>query len=295
MTTKKLIKQIAIILILFVSIGFSNMASASTLMYTTTLDLNIRTGSTPSYQIIGTVKKGTRLNVTGKASNGWYIVDFKGKKGFVSNKYVKVATGEKGNSIQVVTNPESVPVLVNKQNKLPEKYTPKDLVYTTIPFTFKEKSEKKKMRKEAAVAIARLFEGANKQGIRLLGVSGYRSHSTQTVLFNYYVKKDGYEKARTYSALPGTSEHETGLAIDVTGGNGKCPAQDCFGKTKEAKWLQFHAYEYGFIIRYPKGKDSITGYKYEPWHLRYVGKTIAKDLRNRGITLEEYYSIPVNK
>lgn len=108
------------------------------------------------------------------------------------------------------------------------------------------------------------------------------------------MKKDGVEKAKTYSAVPGHSEHETGLAIDVSGSDGKCAAEDCFGGTKEAEWLAKHAPEYGFIIRYPEGKEDITGYKYEPWHLRYVGTEISSDIAERGITLEEYYNaVPV--
>ncbi|PGY05011.1 D-alanyl-D-alanine carboxypeptidase family protein [Bacillus sp. AFS031507] len=202
---------------------------------------------------------------------------------------------ETDDSIVVVTHPESIPVLVNKQNKLPENYTPLDLVYANIPFIFEKKSEKRKMRAVAATAIEKLFAGAKLQGVNLLGVSAYRSHGAQTALFNSYVKQDGYKKAMTYSAVPGTSEHETGLAIDVTGENGTCAAEACFEGTREAKWLDKHAPEYGFIIRYPKGKDHITGYTYEPWHLRYVGKTIAKKIMARGITLEEYYnSVLVN-
>lgn len=197
--------------------------------------------------------------------------------------------------IQVVAKPDTIAVLVNKQNKLPDTYIPKDLVYTKIPFIVAE-SERTELRKEAADAIEKLFLGAKEQGIHLLGVSAYRSHLSQVALFNSYVKRDGYEQARTYSALPGTSEHETGLSIDVTEGDGRCSASDCFGYTKEAKWLQEHAAEYGYIIRYPKGKESITGYKYEPWHLRYVGKSIAKEITARGITLEEYYGVvPVNR
>jgi zinc D-Ala-D-Ala carboxypeptidase len=198
--------------------------------------------------------------------------------------------------IQVVAKPDSIPVLVNKQNRLPDSYTPEDLIYTDIPFIISERSERRKMRREAAGAIEKLFTGASLQGIQLLGVSAYRSHSAQEALFNFYAKRDGYEKARTYSALAGTSEHETGLAIDVTGGNGQCPAQDCFGFTKEAKWLREHVANFGFIIRYPKGKEAITGYTYEPWHLRYVGSAIAKEVMDREITLEEYYhALPVNQ
>ncbi|MBJ6362830.1 D-alanyl-D-alanine carboxypeptidase family protein [Paenibacillus sp. GCM10012307] len=211
--------------------------------------------------------------------------------------------GSKGNqgsqnpkdpAVEAASNPKSIAVLVNKQFSLPENYTPTDLVYPDVPFTFKDKIEKRMMRKEAAAALEEMFAGAEKDNIYLAGVSAYRSHQTQKALFERYVKKDGEEKAKTYSAVPGHSEHETGLAIDVSASNGKCAAEDCFGGTPEAKWLAKHAYEYGFIIRYPQGKDSITGYKYEPWHLRYVGTEISKDMNERGITLEEYYdAVPV--
>lgn len=193
-------------------------------------------------------------------------------------------------AIQVTANPEDIAVLVNKTSKLPEDYNPNDLVEPNVPFIFKEKSEKRMLRKEAASALEDLFEAAKKDGLPLAGVSGYRSHATQRTLYNNYVKRDGEAAASKYSAKPGHSEHETGLAIDVTGSNGKCPAQDCFGDTKEAKWLAEHASEYGFIIRYLKGKESITGYQYEPWHLRYVGKNVAKEIAKQGISLEEYTS-----
>jgi len=205
------------------------------------------------------------------------------------------ADDAKNGSKAVAADPENVAVLVNKEYALPEDYKPEDLVYPDVRFTFKEKIEKRKMRKEAASALEELFAGAEKDNIYLAGVSAYRSHSTQTSLFNRYVKKDGLEKAKTYSAVPGHSEHETGLAIDVSGSDGKCAAEDCFGGTKEAEWLAEHAHEYGFIIRYPEGKENITGYKYEPWHLRYVGKEIAADIVEREITLEEYYdAVPVS-
>ncbi|WP_342604199.1 D-alanyl-D-alanine carboxypeptidase family protein [Peribacillus sp. FSL E2-0159] len=266
----------------------NSSSSTATVTYTATANLNVRTGPSTANKIITTVKQGTKLTVTGKNVNGWLKVSLNGQTGYVSSKYVKISNSS-SDAVQVVAKPESIPVLVNKKNKLPENYVPKDLVYTSIPFTFKEKTEKRKMRSEAAAAISKLFTESKKQGVSLLGVSAYRSHATQVALFDSYVKRDGYAKAITYSALPGTSEHETGLAIDVTGGNGKCAAQDCFGGTKEAKWLQAHADDYGFIIRYPKGKESVTGYKYEPWHLRYVGKSIAQTIMSQGITLEEYY------
>ncbi|WP_082927022.1 M15 family metallopeptidase [Paenibacillus tuaregi] len=200
-------------------------------------------------------------------------------------------TGEKGKTAQEASaDPESEAVLVNKQFGLPDGYEPKDLVYPNVPFTFSEKIDKRKMRKEAAEALEKMFDGAKKDGIYLAGVSAYRSKKTQTALFNRYVKKDGLEKAKTYSAVPGYSEHQTGLAIDVAGSDGKCAAESCFGGTLEADWLKKYAHEYGFIIRYPEGKESITGYKYEPWHIRYVGKEIADEITSKGITLEEYYN-----
>ncbi|WP_237389531.1 M15 family metallopeptidase [Bacillus sp. USDA818B3_A] len=205
----------------------------------------------------------------------------------------KITYSNDSDDVEVVQNPESITVLINKQNKLPDGYEPSDLVTPNISF-IDNQIEKRKMRSEASSAIEKLFTGASEQGISLLGVSAYRSYQSQAELFKYYENQDGYQNALNYSALPGTSEHETGLAIDVTGGSGKCAAEDCFAGTKEAKWIQDHAADYGFIIRYPDNKKPITGYKYEPWHLRYVGTSLAKTIMGQGITLEEYYNaIPI--
>ncbi|NGQ94954.1 M15 family metallopeptidase [Brevibacillus sp. SYP-B805] len=199
-------------------------------------------------------------------------------------------------AVTVVADPDSITVLLNKHFALPKDYRPQDLIYPAVPFLDPKKNEKHLMRKEAAQALEKLFAAAKKDGITLMGVSAFRSYTTQEVLFNYYVKQDGEEKARTYSAVPGTSEHQTGLAIDVSGTDRKCAAADCFAGTKEAKWLEQHAAEYGFIIRYPLGKEAITGYQYEPWHIRYVGKKIAEEIMGQKITLEEYlHQVPVSK
>ncbi|MGO4545282.1 M15 family metallopeptidase [Paenibacillus sp. 2TAB23] len=205
-------------------------------------------------------------------------------------------TEQTEDGLAVIAKPSEIAVLVNKQRKLPEDYNPSDLVYPEVAFIFSEKLEKRKLRQEAAVALEELFSAAEDDSILLAGVSAYRSHNTQKTLFERYVKRDGLEKARTYSAFPGTSEHETGLAIDVSGSDGKCAAADCFADTKEALWLAEHADEYGFIVRYPEGKEEITGYQYEPWHLRFVGKELAAELSESGETLEEYYdAVPVTK
>lgn len=214
-------------------------------------------------------------------------------EGEASDGQAGYSKGEDG-AVAVIATPDSVTALVNPFNMLPEDYNPDDLVYPDVRFTFSEKIEKRMMRKEAAEALEQMFAGAEEDGIYLAGVSAYRSHETQKALFNRYVERDGYEKARTYSALPGTSEHETGLAVDVSGSDGKCAADDCFGETEEAAWLKEHAAEYGFIVRYPEGKQEITGYQYEPWHLRYVGIELALDIAASGGTLEEYYNaVPV--
>ncbi|MGG4264062.1 M15 family metallopeptidase [Peribacillus simplex] len=192
--------------------------------------------------------------------------------------------------LQTLANPESIPVLVNKQYSLPENYKPNDLIYPKVDFIFQDKIEKRMMREEAGKALEKMFQAAAKENMHFAGVSAYRSHQTQIAVFNNYVAKDGEEKAKTYSAMPGTSEHETGLAIDVTTQDGTCAAQDCFGDKNEAIWLAEHAHEYGFIIRYPEGKENITGYKYEPWHIRYVGIDVATEIFETKSTLEEYYN-----
>lgn len=247
----------------------------------------------------GTDADGTAEEGTAPGGAAGETADSDGGAGQEPGQNSAGDNGNAGNSAgpdqAAAADPQSIAVLINKQFALPEDYEPKDLVYPDVRFTFKEKIEKRMLRKEAAAALEEMFAGAEKDGIYLAGVSAYRSHKTQTALFNRYVAKDGEEVAKTYSAVPGHSEHETGLAIDVSGSDGKCAAESCFGDTKEAAWLADHAVDYGFIIRYPEGKEGITGYKYEPWHLRYVGKEISTDIGERDITLEEYYdAVPVS-
>lgn len=195
--------------------------------------------------------------------------------------------------IPTVTNSDSIDVVVNKKRFLPSSYIPK-LVEPNVPFTFKGKSEKRMMRPEAAQALESLFAGAKNDGITLYGVSAYRSYVTQKSIYEGNVKSQGEKEASQFSAKPGTSEHQTGLAIDVSDGDPKCLVEQCFASSKAAKWLEEHAAEYGYIIRYLKGKESITGYSYEPWHIRYVGKEVAAEIAKQGITLEEYFQDAVS-
>ncbi len=123
-------------------------------------------------------------------------------------------------------------------------------------------------------------------------VSAYRSHDTQKVIYDSEVKGFGQVQADRESARPGHSEHQTGWAADLAGPDKKCEIKLCFADTDEGKWLATNAHKYGFIIRYPGGKESITGYQYEPWHLRYVGTALAEEMHGTGIqTLEEFFDL----
>jgi D-alanyl-D-alanine carboxypeptidase len=149
--------------------------------------------------------------------------------------------------------------------------------------------EKKLMRKEAAHALERLVQAAKKQNIHLVGISGYRSYARQKAIYEANLQEKGKKRTSQFNACPGQSEHQTGLAIDISSPTANLALDESFGETKEGKWLAKHAADFGFIIRYPKGKTGITGYAYEPWHLRYVGKEIAEEIAQKGITLEEYF------
>ena len=138
---------------------------------------------------------------------------------------------------------------------------------------------------EALEALKKLQNAAGNLGYSMPLLSGYRSYDTQRNLYNSYVSRDGVANADRYSARPGHSEHQTGLAFDVGAINNN------YGNTKEGIWLRENAHLYGFIIRYPNGKEHITGYMYEPWHIRYVGTTHAKKIYESGLTLEEYLGV----
>ena len=191
--------------------------------------------------------------------------------------------------IEVDTDPDSYGVLVNRTYLLSKDYIPADLMVPDIPFSFTGTYEKSYMRKQAANALEKLFAGAAKKGYQLKGVSAYRSYDRQKQIYNNNVRNRGTTKTDKVSAVPGSSEHQTGLSIDVSCNSVNCTLEKSFGKTPEGKWLRDHCHKYGFIIRYPQNKSKITGYSYEPWHIRYVGKNLAKHLYKNDLTLEEYY------
>lgn len=189
------------------------------------------------------------------------IVEDPNNRSFVTSKgfVAKVVDG--------VTYIDGV-LIVNKTYSLPEEYGSGLTTNTTNAFNSMQKD-------------------ASKEGLNLYISSGYRSYYTQKTLYNNYVARDGVANADTYSARAGHSEHQTGLAFDLN------TIDESFANTKEGKWVSNNCYKYGLILRYPKGKENITGYMYESWHLRYVGVELATKLYNNGnwITLEEYYGI----
>ena len=172
-------------------------------------------------------------------------------------------------------------ILVNKNNPISEVFKPNDL-------TLIENNNDKNIliRDEVNTKYKEMLKDASKHSLNMYVVSGYRSYEYQESIFEKNATKDGIDVANTYSAKPGESEHQTGLAIDI--GNGVCDVEECFDKSKEYKWLAKNSYKYGFILRYPKNKTDITGYIYEPWHYRYVGVDVAKQIYDSKLTLEEF-------
>lgn len=190
----------------------------------------------------------------------------------------------------------SYEMLVNMEHKLPQNFRPPSLCPPDIPFAADISEDKRYMETRAAEHVKRLFCAAHAEGLALYGISGYRSFKRQEILYQNALKKssaaaDALSSFPCEVAPPGCSEHQTGLALDVS-----CPAvslnlSTAFGDTPEGKWLVRHAPLYGFILRYPADKTRITKIPWEPWHIRYVTKSLALCLTITGQTLEEYYHI----
>lgn len=180
-------------------------------------------------------------------------------------------------------DPASIWLVVNKLRPLqPESYAPSDLVSV---------GNNQQLRQEAATALNALISDAKSAGLSISPMSGYRSYQRQVQVYGNEVSRYGQTTADTQSARPGTSEHQTGLSIDIGGGG--CGIEDCFGNTKEGIWVAENAHKFGFIIRYPEGKQDITGYRYEPWHIRYIGDKLAAEMiKQKVTTLEEFFELP---
>lgn len=225
----------------------------------------------PGYKVTDNYDKEVKVEVTGKVDNkkvGEYKLTYTAtdssnnkttveRKVTVKKKEVKTTSG--------LTYINGI-LLVNKKYSLPSTYNPG-------------------VNPTAQEALNKLQSAANKAGYKMPLVSGFRSYSRQKTIYNNYVAMDGVAKADTYSARPGHSEHQSGLAFDVGA------IDDNYGNTAAGKWLANNCHKHGFIIRYPQGKTHITGYKYEPWHIRYVGINHATTIYNKKITLEEYLNV----
>ena len=190
------------------------------------------------------------------------------------------ASGEYSQEVDIL-------VLVNKEYPVDENYVPVDLVQ--LDYRASNRSSKwQVMTRVAADAFNKLCADALAEGHEIVATTAYRSYNFQSYLYNSYVEKDGQALADTYSAQPGKSEHQTGLATDVSSPSVGYSLTKEYGGTPEGTWLAENCYKYGFILRYQKGKEEITGYMYEPWHIRYVGQEAAKEIWEKGLTLEEY-------
>lgn len=173
--------------------------------------------------------------------------------------------------------------LVTREHGVGETYVPPDLV--TLPA--ESSIGVQQMRQEAAGALLQLLDAARAEGLRLVAVSGYRSYQDQAATLQREIRNFGEAQARRQVAAPGHSEHQLGLAVDVTTARNPDLAE-AFGNEPEGRWLAANAARFGFVISYPAGKEAITGYIYEPWHIRYVGTAIAQQVIASGLTLTEF-------
>ena len=178
-------------------------------------------------------------------------------------------------------------MLVNKYNKLESNYIPTDLVDIDLKYAY----EGRKIKKEVYDSFINMYNDALKEDINLLIISAYRDYDYQNQLYNNYINTYGVDYTNNYSARPGYSEHQSGLALDIISTN---TSLDTFYKSNEYKWLLENSSRYGFILRYPKDKENITGYAYEPWHYRYVGIDTALKIKKENITFDEYYAFYLN-
>ena len=193
-------------------------------------------------------------------------------------------------SARSLDDPASIWVVVDKTRPLrPADYSPSDLVEVPVAHVWTPL-----LRREAADAVVSLFAGFEAEtGLQFQSQSAYRSYATQVDLYVGDVAANGQAVADTRTARPGTSEHQTGLAIDISALPGNCSLAACFGDTVQGRWLAQNAWRFGFLLRYPADKVEVTGYAYEPWHFRFIGTELAAEMHSGGVTtLEEFFGLP---
>lgn len=306
---KSVIKKIAI-LVLLVILSIATKIIINTINYHKTNEYKLKKiGYT--IEEIKIIEKDSEENINYVLTNEYdkSIVDIMNQKYYLKKnleKYVnyKKKHGEKGleevirtininrdkefyTDIKETNTEQKELMLVNKYNKLSENYEPENI--TNIPLTYAYSDNK--TSQEVIDYYKKMHDAAKQEGINLVISSAYRSYQEQQETYDTYERIKG-EDVETYAARPGHSEHQTGLAFDILT-LGVTTAK--FDQTKEFEWLRDNSYKYGFILRYPKDKEKITGYEYESWHYRYVGEKAAKIIHDENITFEEYYAYYVEK
>jgi D-alanyl-D-alanine carboxypeptidase len=191
---------------------------------------------------------------------------------------------------QSIDDPASTWVVVNKPRGLkPHEFVPADLVYPDVTFV-----NRQPMRQEVATALVAMFAaGKAEAGLDFSVQSAYRSYDSQVRVYNDDVARNGQAFADTDTARPGHSEHQTGLAVDISAVPAACSLSACFAQTPQGQWLAANAWRFGFLLRYPADKVPVTGFTFEPWHYRYIGVPLATQLHQTGVsTLEEFFTVP---
>lgn len=247
---------------------------------------NVSTTSKTLENFITNKKYYFQIRCYKKVNGITYYSGWSDKKVYTTIKS-SVNLPESDTKMKTVTHRDTgdILILVNKKHAVSEEFYPKNMI--TVPGKYSTK-DNIKLKEVAYDAYVKMTKAAQKKGNYFYITSGYRSYTYQENLYANYLSKYGKNYTNKMSAYPGKSEHHTGLAIDVTSSSVGWELTDKFANTKEGKWIKSNAHKYGFIIRYGKNKTSITGYTYEPWHLRYVGTTAASKIYNQNITLEEY-------
>ena len=248
-------------------------------------------------EILGMVERLEFVEVSGITDNGWIRIESVDSEGYIHSRFLTEeepelrtwGTGEMEEEMLIVSDPDDIAVIANKEIALPFDYEPADLV--TVDVAFARISNYRLMRQEAADALKELFDAALEDGITLYARTGYRSFQAQEQIFTNFVANHGYEQARRFSAKPGQSEHQTGLAMDITSDSVDHNLSQDFGGTPEGEWVGENSHHFGYVIRYPRDKEDITGYIYEPWHIRYFGVELATELFESGLTYEEYLGL----
>lgn len=185
---------------------------------------------------------------------------------------------------------DSIWAIVSKTHPISIDYTPAGLKIPAVATRTDKSIDERSARSDMETPLVNMFAAANTNGNQLMIGSGYRSAALQAIYFNSLSSSIGEEAANQSVARPGESEHQTGLAVDITTVSRNCYLNECFAETSDGQWLANNSYKYGFILRYPKGKEDITGYRYEPWHFRYVGIDLATALYESGLTLDQAWT-----